>query len=199
MAKSSPKTQPIEDTLELAGVEDLTAGVDLRRSPTLVQPTRARMLRNVSLQEPGAWQPYPGWLIFSTTSLGANRLQGADRIYLSGQSPFLLGAYAGSVYKPTDAGVWGSAVLAGLDASAEVYFAYDRTMVAVYDGVHAPKKSVDGTTWTAFGITPPGAPALSAVNASGTLVTAHTYEVAYTYVDDGLPSRVTAVRRRRNS
>ncbi len=174
------------DTLELAGVEDLTAGVDLRRSPTLVQPTRSRMLRNVSLQEPGAWQPSPGWSMFSTTNLGAHRLQGADRIYLADLSPFLLAAYQGSVYKPTDSGVWGASVLTGLDPNAEVYFVYDRNLVAVYDGVHVPKKSVDGGTWTQFGITPPAAPSLSAPVASGSLVATHVYEVATTYVNSAL-------------
>ena len=185
MAKKA-KTQTLGDTLELVGVDDLTGGVDLRRSPTLVQPSRARMLRNVSLQEPGAWQPGFGWFGFSTTSLGANRLQGAERIYLAGLSPFLLGAYQGGVYKPTDAGVWGSTVTTGLDTTSDVFFVYDRNLVAAYDGVHTQKKSTDGTTWTAFGITPPGAPTLSAVNAGGTLTTAHTYEVAYTYQDDAL-------------
>ena len=68
-------------------------------------------------------------------------------------------------------------------------FVYDRTIVVAYDGVNTPKKSVDGMTWTNFGITPPAAPTLSAVSTTGTLVTTHVYEVAYTYVDDGVVVR----------
>ena len=38
-------------------------------------------------------------------------------------------------------------------------FPYDRDLVAILDGTTAAKKSVDGSTWTAFGIAAPsGAP-----------------------------------------
>lgn len=166
---------------ELVPVNDLTAGVDLRRSSTLIQSDRARILRNVSLQEPGAWQPFPGWQTRSLSSLGALRPQGARRIYLSA-STFLLASYNGSVYKHADAGAWGVAVLTGRSAINEHYFVYDRTLVALFDGNGAMKKSLDGTTWTQFGITPPGVPALAAV-AGGTLVNGNTYEVAYSFGD----------------
>ena len=171
---------------ELLQVDDLSAGLDLRRSPSLLKPNRARRLRNWSLEEPGALVVYPGWLSYSTASLGAGRCQGGQRVYLSG-STFSLAAKAGSVYKPSDPGVWGSAVLTGLHATNECYFPYDRDLVAVFDGSNVPKKSTDGTTWTQLGITAPSvAPTASAVNASGTLTDASTYEFSYSYVDTAL-------------
>src|SRR5512145_2339525 len=84
----------------LATVDDLTGGVDLRHTPTLMQPQRARVLRNVSISEPGVWQPCPGYRAFSTSNLGTGRLQGGARIYLSTGAPFTLAARSGSVYKP---------------------------------------------------------------------------------------------------
>jgi hypothetical protein len=168
----------------LVTVDDLTGGVDLRRSPSLLQTTRARTLRNVSLQEPGAWQPYPGWRTFSTTSLGAGRPQGGRRIYLAGAT-FNLASYGNSVYKPSDAGAWGAATLTGR-GPGQHYFVYDRNLVALFDGVAPLQKTVDGTTWSAFGITPPAAaPGLAGV-AGGSLVATNEYEVAYTYSDDAL-------------
>jgi hypothetical protein len=172
--------------LDYATVTDMTAGVDLRRALTLIQPSRARTLRNVSLQEPGAWTPYPGFDTLSTTSLGGTYCQGAARIYLAGVTPFTLAAYSGAVYKPSDAGVWGSSVTTGLNVNNEVFFTHDRDLVGVCDSANIPKKSTDGTTWTQFGISPPAAaPSLSAV-AGGSLVSGNTYEVSYSYQDDGL-------------
>lgn len=170
---------------ELVPVNDLTAGVDLRRSPTLLQPERARFLRNVSLQEPGAWQPLPGWQTRSTSVLGASRAQGARRIYLA-NSTFLLAAAGGSIWKPTDAGVWGAAVLTGRSLANDHFFVFDRNIVIDFDGAPQPQKSTDGATWTQLGITPPAAAPGLALVAGGTLVVGNTYEVAYTFADNGL-------------
>jgi hypothetical protein len=184
MAKRSTPALGVAD-YSLATVDDLTNGVDLRHTPTLMQPGRARVLRNVSISEPGVWQPYPGHRSFSLSNLGAGRLQGAQRIYLSSGAPFTLAARSGSVYKPADDGTWGASVLAGLHASNDVFFPHDRNLVAAFDSSSVPKKSADGTTWTQDGITPPGAPGLSAV-AGGSLVSGNSYEVSYSYQDDGL-------------
>jgi hypothetical protein len=176
---------------ELLRVDDLSAGIDLRRSPSLLKPNRARRLRNFSLQEPGALLVYPGWRTHSTASLGAGRCQGGQRVYLSG-STFTLAAFGGSVYKPSDAGVWNAAVLAGLHASNEIYFPYDRDLVAVFDGSSVPKKSTDGTTWTQMGITAPTvAPTASAV-AGGSLTNGNTYELSYTYTSSALGTESNA-------
>jgi len=165
---------------QLVPINDLTAGVDLRHSPTLIQPDRSRFLRNVSLQEPGAWQPFPGWQTRSTTSLGPLRPQGGRRIYLAG-STFLLASYNGQVFKPTDAGVWGAAVLTARSTVNEHHFIYDRNIVSVFDGQGAMKKSRDGSTWTNLGIAAPAAAPGLALVAGGTLVAGNQYEVAYSF------------------
>lgn len=165
-------------------VRDLTGGVNLRPSPTTLQPNEARRLLNTLIGSVGELGVYPGWQSFSTTSLGSRRIQGGRRVYLS-TSTFTLAADNGSVYKPTDGGVWGAAVLSGLHASNAVDFVYDRDLVTALDGSTTPKKSTDGTTWTQLGITAPSAPILSVV-AGGSLVVGHSYEVSYAYKDDAL-------------
>jgi hypothetical protein len=170
---------------QLVTVDDLTGGVDLRRSPSLLQTTRARVLRNVSLQEPGAWQPYPGWKTWSTTNLGVE-IVGGRRIYLAGATFTLVGTANGFIVKPTDAGVWGGGMVGGRSTINQHYFVYDRNLVALFDGLAPMVKSTDGTTWTAFGLTPHTfGPGLVGI-AGGTLVATNTYEVAYTYSDDAL-------------
>lgn len=191
MPAISTKRASVAFEPQLLRVDDLSAGIDLRRSPSLLKANRARRLRNFSLQEPGALLAYPGWQSFSTTSLGAGRCQGGQRVYLSGAT-FTLAAKAGSVYKPSDAGVWGSAVLTGLDAINEFYFPYDRDLVAVFDGTNVPRKSRDGTTWTQMGITaPPTAPTASAV-AGGSLTDGSTYELSYTFTSSALATESNA-------
>jgi hypothetical protein len=167
-------------------VEDLSAGLDLRKAPTLLKSNRARVCRNWSLREPGSLIVWPGWKSFSTTSLGNSRPQGGQRIYLGSGSPFTLAAWNGGVYKPTDAGVWGSAVSTGWSTANEIYFPYDRDLVAIFDGATAAKKSTDGSTWTGFGIAAPGAAPTGAGVAGGSLTSASTFEFSYTGRDDEL-------------
>ena len=174
-----------EKPYQLVPINDLTAGVDLRHSPTLIQPERARFLRNVSLQEPGAWQPFPGWQTRSTTSLGALRPQGGRRIYMV-TGTFLLASYNGKVYKPTDAGVWGTEVVSSRSTTNEHFFVYDRNLVALFDGLATPPKTTDGVTWSRMGIAAPAAAPGLALVAGGTLVAGNSYEVAYTFADNGL-------------
>lgn len=170
---------------QLLPVDDLSGGIDLRRSASLMKPNRARSLVNFSLEEPGALLTYPGWQAFSTASLGDGRPQGGQRIYLASDT-FTLAAWGGSVYKPSDGGIWGSSVLGSLSTTTELFFPYDRDLVAVFDGTNMPKKSTDGTTWTQMGISAPlAAPSLSAV-AGGSLTNGTTYEVSVSYKDDEL-------------
>lgn len=181
--QGAAKRAPLGDkAYRLIAVDDLTGGVDLRRSQSLLQPKKARTLRNVSLQEPGAWQPFPGWETFSTTSLGAGRVQGGRRIYLAA-STFTLASFAGSVYRPSDAGAWGAATLTGRSASAQHYFVYDRNICALFDAQGSPQKTVDGTNWQNYGIAAPGAAATTANLAGGSLVSGNTIEMVYTYGD----------------
>lgn len=167
-------------------VDDLSGGLDQRKAPTLLKSNRATKLRNWSLREPGALTVVPGWTAFSTTSLGSSRGQGGKRIYLGSATPFTLAAYGGSVYLPTDAGVWGAAVSTGWSATNEMYFPHDRDLVAILDGATAAKKSVDGSTWTAFGIAAPAAAPTGVGAAGGSLTSASTYEYSYSGRDDGL-------------
>src|SRR5215831_3664540 len=62
-------------------------GVDLRLSQTLLPPSRAKTLINFSLEEPGSLVVRPGYLRFSTVSLGMARAQGGARVYLNTNIP----------------------------------------------------------------------------------------------------------------
>ncbi len=173
-------------TRHVIAVQDVSGGLDLRNAPTLVKGNRARVLRNWSLREPGSLIVYPGWRTFSTSSLGSGRPQGGQRVYLGSLTPFTLAAWNGGVYKPTDSGVWGSAVSTGWNSTNAIFFLHDRDLVVILDGATAAKKSVDGTTWTNFGIAAPAGAPTSAALAGGTLVDAQVYEFAYTGRDDAL-------------
>lgn len=170
----------------LVSIEDLSGGLDQRKSATLIKPNRARILRNWSLREPGALSVYPGWGTFSTTNLGSKRPQGGQRVYFGSGTPFFLGAWNGGVYKKTDAGVWGAAVSTGWATDQEIFFPYDRDLVAILDRTTAAKKSTNGTTWTKFGISTPASAPTSANLAGGTLVNGNQYEFSYTGRDDEL-------------
>lgn len=184
MATATRRVKVSSET-QLLPVEDQSGGIDLRRSPSLMKSNRARSLVNFSLEEPGALIVFPGWLNFSTDTLGLGRPQGGQRIYL-GSGTFTLVGWSGNVYKPSDGGIWGSTVLTGLSGTNEIFFPYDRDMAAVFDGASVPKKTVDGTTWTGMGIAAPLlAPSLSAV-AGGSLVNGNSYEVSYSYEDTAL-------------
>jgi hypothetical protein len=170
----------------LIRVTDLSGGLDLRKAATLLKPNRSRMCRNWSLREPGSLVSYPGWETFTETSLGSGRPQGGQRIYLGNGAPFTLAAWNGSVYMPSDSGTWGAPVSTGWDPTAAIFFPYDRDIVAIFDGTTAPKKSVDGLTWTNFGIAAPAAAPTAAALAGGSLVDGSTYEFSYSGRDDAL-------------
>jgi hypothetical protein len=169
-----------------------SGGVDLRTSPTLLQPTRARTLVNFALSEPGALVVRPGYRAFSTTSLGSSRAQGARRVYLNTAIPsaastaFTLVAWGGGVYNISDSGGWVSTTpqLSGLSTS-EIDFVADRDLVAAFDGVStAIFKSTNGSSWTRFGIAPGASPTLSTLSTGG--LSSGEYEVSYTYKDRDL-------------
>lgn len=173
------------DALDVLKVEDPSAGIDLRRSPTLIAANRARVCRNWALDEPGALKTYPGWESWLTSSLGSGRGQGGRRIYLAAVAAFTLFAWSGNVYMPSDGGVPGGTVLTGLSTSTEIDFPYDADLVAVVDGASQPQKSTDGSAWTQMGISAPSVAPVASAIAGGSLIDANTYELSYSYVDAG--------------
>jgi hypothetical protein len=178
-AKATHRTR-VSPTAQRLPIDDLSGGLDLRRSPSLISANRARVLRNWSLQNPGELRVMPGWASWLSASLGNNRIQGAQRVYLS-SAVFSLLAYQGAVKKPSDAGVAGSNVLTGLSSTNEIDFPFDRDLVAVFDGTNIPKKSIDGTTWTQLGINAPTVAAVLTAIAGGSLTNGNQIEVSYSY------------------
>ena len=139
-------------TYQMVEVTDLTGGVDLRRSLSLLSPDRARTLRNFALTSPGELPIRPGYRQFSTTNLGNNRIQGGVRAYLD-STTFTRIAWNGAVYSLSDGGVLDSTALySTISSTNQVSFPYDRELVAVMDGANRPRKSTDGVTWTLMGI-----------------------------------------------
>jgi hypothetical protein len=167
---------------QLVSVDDLTGGLDLRRSPTLLQPSRARTLLNFSLEEPGALVVRPGYVQASSASLGAGRAQGIARVYLA-STVFSLIAWAGAVKRPTDAWAFGADVHTGLSTN-QVFFPHDRDIVAVMDGTNRPRFSTNGTTWLLMGTDAPSSAATLSSVSTGTLTTGE-YAIAYTYKHRG--------------
>ena len=140
---------------------------------------KARVLRNYSLEEPGALRVRPGYSQFSSGSLGSARIQGGQRVYLSSYTFTLIG-YAGAIYKPTDSGAYGAAVYSTVSGSNQVYFPYDRDLVAVFDGDNRPRKSSNGTLWRRMGLdaSTGTAPALSSRSSGG--LSASEFEFGFT-------------------
>ena len=170
---------------QIVQVSDLTGGVNLRVSPTLLTPDQARQLRNVSLEEPGAWIVRPGYLQFSSGSLGASRGQGGQRVYLSSHT-FTLFAHNSSVYLGVSSLTSTSAsVLSGLSTN-QVFFPYDRDIVICLDAsTNGQKKSTDGSTWTRFGIEAPTTIATASTLSSGACSSGE-YEFAHSFKDRSL-------------
>lgn len=168
--------------VQVLTVDDLTGGVDLRRTQSLIGPTRARTLKNWSLEEPGALVVRPGYVAASSASFGSNP-QGGERVYLA-STAFTLMAIDGAVYKPSDAWVKGAAVYSTISTANQVFFPFDRDLVAVMDGANRPRMSTDGTTWLLMGIDAPPTPAaLSSLSTGG--LSSGEFAIAYTYKHRG--------------
>lgn len=159
-------------------VSDLTGGIDLRRSQTLMAPDRSRTLRNQSLEEPGALLVSPGYTQATTSAIFSGRPQGGARIYLA-NAVFTLLAGAGAIFKPSDAWVSTGAVYSTLSTSAEIYFPYDRDLVMAMDGVNPVRYSTNGSTWSLVGLSAPSTAATLSSLSSGALSSAE-FAVAYT-------------------
>src|SRR5580765_6864551 len=194
MAKPQAKAQRATSPkgYQMVPVVGPSEGVDLRLSPTLLPPGRARTLVNWSLEEPGALVMAPGFVHFSTASLGSQRIQGAARVYLNTALPnaastiFTLVAWNQGVYTQTDSGGWLSTTpsLTGLSA-AEIVFTADRDLVVPFDGSTRLFKSTNGSSWTQYGLTPSvTGPTLSSLSTGG--LSSGEYEINFTYKARGL-------------
>lgn len=175
------RTPRVQRTPQILSVDDLTGGLDLRRSQTLMAPDKARTLANFSLDEPGALGVRPGYQAVSSVSFGTNP-QGGQRVYL-GSTNFTLMALDGVVYRPTDAWVRGASVYSTVSSVNAVYFPHDRDLVAVFDGTNRPRASTNGTTWYLMGIDAPSSVA-SLSSVAGTLSSGE-FEIAYSYKHRG--------------
>lgn len=179
---------------QLLSVTGPTAGVDLRTEQTLLSPDRARSIVNFSLTEPGALVVRPGYQRFSTAALNSAPIQGASRVYFNTAIPSAVStsvtvvAANGGLYLQTDSGGWTStsALASGFSTSALVSFTSDRDLVAVFDGgATTSRKSTNGSSWTAFGLTAGSAgPTLSTLSTGG--LSSGEYEFTYTYKARGL-------------
>src|SRR5688572_3949128 len=105
MAQGRLKTRPPRAARQpqLIEVAELSGGLDLRRSPTVMAPNRARGLRNFSLKEPGSLVVRDGYLAYSSNTLGGNRIQGGQRAYLQSTQVSLI-SYDGAVHQVRDSG-----------------------------------------------------------------------------------------------
>lgn len=182
------KTRPplAQRRAQLIDVNDLSGGLDLRRHATLIGANRARVMRNFSLKEPGALVVRDGYTAYSSNTLGGDRIQGGQRVYL-GSTQITLIAYGGAAYQVRETGeINSTAVQSTISPTNEIFFPYDRQLVAVADGVNRPYKSTDGLTWTRMGIDAPAAASTLAQGVSSGSLLANTYEVGFSYKDRGL-------------
>ncbi len=110
--QAKTRAATITRSYQLLPVIGPSEGIDLRTSQSLMAPGRARELMNWSLSEPGALVTAPGFVQFSTSSLGASRIQGGKRVYLNTATPnavstiFTVVGWSGSLYLQTDSGGW---------------------------------------------------------------------------------------------
>lgn len=192
---SGPRTQKAVTgkAYQLLQVTDLSGGVDLRSAQTLLKSERSRNLVNWSLEQPGALIVRPGFLQFSTSSLGNTRPQGGQRVYLNTAIPsaastaFTLLGWNGGVYNLSDSGGWLSTTpqLSGLSTGNDLVFPHDRDLVAVMDGLNTPYKSTNGSSWTKLGLDRPSTGGTLSSGGSGSLSTSE-FEFGFTYKDRDL-------------
>lgn len=180
-----PSAQPVYQTIP---VSDLTGGLDLRRTPSLLAPDRATMLKNFSLSEPGALRVRTGWSAFTTSALSTSAapFHGGQRVYLRSTQGTLL-ASDGNVYLLPDSGAWSTTpVVTGFSTANQIFFPYDRDLVAVMDGSTTPQKSTDLTTWTRLGIAASTLGSTLSLSSQTSDLSTSEFAVTWTYKDRGL-------------
>jgi hypothetical protein len=166
-------------------VPDLTGGLDLRHTPSLLDVKRSQVCRNWSLAEPGALRVHAGFVSFSSV-LSSKASQGAQRVYL-GSTQGSLVAQNGEIFILPDSGTWNTtAVSSGYSTSNQIFFPFDRTIVAAFDGATLPKKSTDLVTWTKMGIDPGTVPTTNALSSQASDLSTSEFALSYSYKDRGL-------------
>src|SRR6185436_19954200 len=171
-----------QSVYQTVDVLDLSGGLDLRRSATLLAPDRARDLLNASLATPGELAIRAGYRWFSTgNNAAAVRPQGGVRGYLA-STQFTLWAVSGNVKNQPADGSTALVVSTVNSTATDVNFAYDRTIVAVFDSTNRSLKSTNGAQWTLMGIdaSPTNSTASSVTN--GSLSTSE-FEFTFSYED----------------
>ncbi len=164
-------------------VSDLTGGVDLRRSPTLLAPNRARKLLNWSLEEPGALITISGYTRVSTAAIFSGPPQGGARVYLA-STAFTVLAGGGSLYKPDDSWASTGAVYSTLSPTNPIFFPFDRDLVMAMDSANRPRFSTNGSSWMLAGIDAPSSAAAISTTTGGDLSSGE-YAIAYAYKHRG--------------
>ena len=183
LATQRPVATPVYQTIP---VTDLTGGLDVRRSPTLLGPTRSQVCRNFSLSEPGALRVRAGYASFSTNLSTVRAAQGARRIYLGSTQGTVI-ASDGNLYLLPDSGTWSTtAVATGLSTSNQVHFIFDRDLAGAFDGATNAIKSTNLSSWTRLGIAKPteGSTLVSSTGASD--FSTSEFAFVHTYKDRGL-------------
>ena len=183
MASIKTRSPRVARTPQILPVDDLTGGMDLQRSPTLLSANRSLKLKNFGVGEPGALTVNPGYTRVSSASYGSVRATGGARVYVGG-SAFSLVAMDGAVYNPTDAWVRGAAVYSTISTGNQTFFPHDRDLVMVMDGANRPRFSTNGSSWMLSGIDRPSSAATLSTLSTGGL-TSGEYEIAYSYKHRG--------------
>jgi hypothetical protein len=185
MASLKSKRPVAQSVYQSIPIQDLTGGIDLRRSPTLLESQRSVVCRNFSLAEPGALRVRAGYASYSSV-LSTKASQGAQRVYLGSTQGTLI-AVDGGIYILPDNGIWNStAVYQGFSTVNQIFFPYDRNMVGAFDGSTTPQKSTDLVTWTRLGIAPGAVPTTNTLSSQASDLSTSEFAIAYSYKDRGL-------------
>jgi hypothetical protein len=179
MPSLKSKRAVVSNAPQTIPVLDLTGGADLRRSQTLLDPSRGRTYLNQSLEEPGALIMRPGYVQASSAAIFSGAPQGGGRIYLK-NAVFSLVAGGGAIHKPADDWSDTGAVYSTISSTNQVFFPFDRDLVMVMDGANRPRFSTNGTNWRLSGIDAPSSAAVASTVTGGALSSGE-YAFAYAY------------------
>lgn len=132
----------------------LTAG-EASIYPIFAMPAKYSMLmQNCHVSDRGGIEKIPGYETLNSTTCGVNLTNGFEFKKTTG-TRVILCAGGGSIFKLNESTGALTSVKSSLNAAARVRFAAMNDLCIAVNGVDAPMKSTDGTTWTALGGSPP--------------------------------------------